>query len=84
MSTGVPISSERLCDKSLKDSSFCKVSGKLSNVKEELLSKSDELKLHKRELIRRENLIRERELKSNRNSADCYAKRPSESHVDIK
>ena len=79
MSTRVPVSSERLFDESLRGSSFCKVSGKLSNVKDELFCKSDELELCEKELIRRENLIRERELKLDRNSADYYDKRHSES-----
>ena len=83
MSTLVPGSSERLYDESLRGLSFCKVSGKLSNVKDELFSNSDELELREEKLIRRENLIRERELKWNKNSADYYDKRHSDSHVDI-
>ena len=59
MSTRVPVSSERLFDESLRGLSFRKVSGKLSNVKDEWFSKSDELELREKELIRREILIKE-------------------------
>ena len=80
----VPVSSERICGQSpiallsRKISSEC-----LTNVKDEIFSNSEKFELRERELNRREKLIRERELKLDRNSADYYGKRYSKSHVDI-
>ena len=81
ISTLVPASSERVCGESPRALLSRKISSKY--VKDEVFPNSDEFALREEELNRREKLIHERELKLERNSADYYDKRRSESHVNI-
>ena len=81
ISTLVPASSERVCGESPRALLSRKISSKY--VKDEIFPNSDEFALREEELNCREKLIHERELKLERNSADYYDKRRSESHVDI-
>ena len=81
ISTLVPASSERVCGESPRALLSRKISSKY--VKDEIFPNSDGFALREEELNRREKLIHERELKLERNSADYYDKRRSESHVNI-